>query len=122
MVPRISWSLPRGLLEDVLVFDDDRQRRIDQSALYLRRHPYTQHLLETGRLTLENDSYPFEKEKIVRFVSAATSEEAYLADYLWLSMLGTYYAEMAFRPECGQNLDRIFDNWFKVAESHTAAV
>lgn len=120
-VQRIRWSLPRGLMEDVLEFGDDRERRIYQSAVQLRRHPYTQHLLDTGRLKLETDSFPYQNEKIVRFESAATNEETFLADYLWLSMLDTYYGEMAFRPEYGQSLDPTFAQWSMVAERFTQA-
>lgn len=122
-VPSIRWSLPEALMNETDEKPEgDRARRICQQAKQLSNHPYTKHLVETGRLVIETDSWPFNDRKVVRFKAAGDNEPAFLADYLWLSLMGTHYGEATFQKDPGQELEWMFDRWAAVAaEARRAA-
>lgn len=114
----IRWSLPQALVDENAERPiGDREVRIWQAAQQLSKHPYTKYLIETGRLVLETDSWPFDDRKVVRFTAAGNNEPPFLADYLWLSMLDTYYGEQAFYRDPGQSLGLMFDGWARQAEA-----
>lgn len=115
-VPSISWSLPEALVnDDAERPEGDRERRISQAAKELARHPYTKHLVETGRLVVMKDSWPFDDRQVVRFKAAESKSPAFLADYLWLSLLETHYGEATFRTDPRQHLEWVFDGWAEAA-------
>lgn len=119
----IRWSLPLALFDEKVERPvGDREVRIWEAARQLSRHPYTKHLIETGRLVIEKDSWPFEDRKVARFTSAGDNQPAFLADYLWLSMLETYYGEQTFYLDRGQSLGLMFEGWAReAAAAHKAA-
>lgn len=117
-VAPIRWSLPLAVVDENAEKPiGDREVRFWQAAQQLSKHPYTKHLIETGRLVVEKDSWPFDDRKVVRFTAAGDNQPAFLADYLWLSMLETYYGEQAFYRDPGQPLGLMFENWAREAEA-----
>jgi len=121
-VPRVRWSLGAELLdESVPEPTSEMERRFYHAAVRLRTDPYTKHLVEKGRLSIVTDSWPYNDRKVVRFEAAAKGEDAFIADYLWLSQFQTYYAEPSVRTDCAQPLEGVFISWEQASKTRVAA-
>jgi len=121
-VPRLAWSFPASLIDaESQAPTEERKSRAFQSAAQMRSNEYTAHLISSGRLRLERDVWPFEKEINASFDSAGSNDESFLADWLWLSMLTTWHGESVGRLKCGQCLNSMFANWYEKSMQIDAA-
>ena len=89
----------------------------------MRDVPYTKHLVDTGRLSVVKDAWPFEKDTVVQFEARGNSihelATSFVADYHYLSMFTTGDAVPVIRPTRNRDVGGVFDGWAVEADRLT---